>query len=68
MSSVRVVHGSATVELDSDDVYVTGRSGVLVSYRPLDLVAATVAALRAADFEATADLILNALDREGISL
>lgn len=66
MSAIRVTHGSATVDLGSDDFTYTGGE-VLTRYFPVDLVRAVVAALNAADFANYADAIKNGLDREGLA-
>ncbi len=70
MSAIEIRHGSARVELDSDDFeYADG--GVSTSYRAEDGVKALVAALKAVDSESSSRW-LNAIERgahdEGLSL
>lgn len=48
MSTVRITHGSATVELDSDDYEFTN-GDVTTRYRAGDLMAGVVQALKAID-------------------
>lgn len=67
MSTIRITHGSASVEMSSDD-FSYGDGELLARYSPRDLVRATVQALKAADFTNFAEAIENGLDREGIAL
>lgn len=64
MSAIRIVEGSASVEIEGDDLDVYGGPH-RVLYHARDLIKATLRALEAAGEDDTANAVRAGLERDG---